>query len=36
VPAPLAIECADDFIEETINTKFLGMKNNNNQNLKIV
>ena len=34
VPDPLAIEYADDLIEETINTKFLGMKNYNNLNSK--
>jgi len=36
VPAPWAIKCADEFIEETINTKFLGMKNDKNLNSKIV
>jgi hypothetical protein len=33
---PMAIECADELIEETINTKFLGMKNDNNLNSKII
>jgi hypothetical protein len=36
VLGPMAIECADEFIEETINTKFLGMKNDNNLNSKII
>jgi hypothetical protein len=36
VSAPLAIKCADEFTEETINTKFFGMKNDNNLNLKII
>jgi hypothetical protein len=34
VHAPLAIECAGDFIEETTNTKFLCVKSNNNWNWK--
>jgi hypothetical protein len=35
VPA-MAIESADEFTEETMHTKFLGMKNDNNLNLKII
>ena len=36
VPGPMAVECADGFIEETVNTKFLGMKTDNNLNSKII
>ena len=32
MPAPLAMECADEFVEETINTTFLGMKNDDDDN----